>query len=128
MKFKKFFSGVLIIVGTLAASTIVHADEILLGRTILLSGPPGKMADVPIIGCRKVDAIRLQAVRGLRLNRVKLKFQNGQEREFQFQRELGKREKTMWRPLAFPRCVTHVKVYGYSKHTTSGIKVYGRQK
>ena len=62
--------------GLLGASSFAHADDkITLGRTILL-GKSDHGAQIPLLVCRRVDAIKVKADRDMRLERVVVTFNN----------------------------------------------------
>ncbi|KLV04612.1 hypothetical protein ABT56_14200 [Photobacterium aquae] len=127
MKTKSLFAALLLATGLLGASSMAHADDtITLGRTILL-GKSDHGAEIPVIGCRRVDAIKVKAERDLFLERVKVTFQNKETRTFKFYRKVGEDKKTDWRKFAYKRCVTHIEVFGKAKGSSAGVRVYGRQ-
>ncbi|MBY6185145.1 DUF2541 family protein [Marinobacter hydrocarbonoclasticus] len=122
-----FQSAILALSMLLAPATALAKDDFTLGRTILLEhGNRG--ADIPVIGCRKTDAIRLKAKRRLHLKRIKVTFQNGDTRTFHFYRDMKKGAETKWQKFAYRRCVTHIEVFGNSDGSTAGVTVMGRDK
>ncbi|GIU32762.1 DUF2541 domain-containing protein [Shewanella schlegeliana] len=112
----------------LAVSNVAMADEqITLGRTILLgSGDHG--AVIPLLVCRKTDAIRVKAERNLHLEKIKVTFNNGQTKTIHFYRDLKKNQHTDWRGFAYRRCVKKLEVFGNSDGSKAGVKVLGRKK
>lgn len=112
----------------MGASNLAHADDkITLGRTILL-GKSNHGAEIPLLVCRRVDAIRVKAERDLRLERVKVTFKNGETKTINFYRGLDKNKQTDWRKFAYTRCVKNIEVFGKADNSSAGVKVYGRQK
>ncbi|MGI2260708.1 DUF2541 family protein [Shewanella sp. GXUN23E] len=124
---KLFAAATLAIAGFGAVAPVMAADHITLGRTILLEdGHHG--AKIPLLVCRKTDAIKIKAERDLRLNKAVFTFRNGETRTINFYRNLKKNETTDWRKFAYRRCVKHIEVYGEAKDGTAGVKVLGREK
>ncbi len=110
----------------LVGATSAHADdEFTLGRTVVLKGSQDAIVPVPI--CRRTDAIRIKAEKGMFLNRVEVKFQSGGTQTFHFNRGLNKGGKTGWRKFAYTRCVSSLKVYGTPYSSQAGVRVYGRK-
>ncbi|MGS0689432.1 DUF2541 family protein [Shewanella sp. 30m-9] len=128
MNIKSFVAGLMMAASMLAVSNIAMADEqITLGRTILLSGGDHG-AKIPLLICRKTDAIRVKAERDLHLEKIKVTFNNGQTKTIRFYRDLKKNQHTDWRGFAYRRCVKKLEVFGNSDGSKAGIKVYGRKK
>lgn len=121
----KIFSTCLIAASMLFGATAAQADEFTLGRTIVVKGSNDAVIPVPM--CRKAKSIRVKAEKGMHLSRVKVKFQNGESRTFQFNRGLGEDKYTDWRSFAYPRCVTSMEVFGKPYGSKAGVRVYGRK-
>lgn len=102
------------------------AEHITLGRTILL-GNANQGAKIPLLVCRKTDAIQITAEKDLKLNKVVITFQNGDKKTISFYRELKKGQVTKWRKFAYKRCVKNIDVFGHAEHSTAGVKVLGRK-
>ncbi|WP_435532762.1 DUF2541 family protein [Vibrio stylophorae] len=106
-----------------------HADEsITLGRTIVFE-ENNYGADIPLVVCRRADAIRVKADRDMYLREVVLTFKNGDTKTVHFYRNVKKDKKTGWRSLGYgyKRCVKRLEVFATSKHSSAGIRIYGRQ-
>ncbi|MBC7004558.1 DUF2541 family protein [Photobacterium sp. BZF1] len=113
--------------GLLGASPFAHADDkITLGRTILL-GKSDHGAQIPLLVCRRVDAIKVKAERDMRLERVVVTFNNDDTKTIHFHRKLDKHDQTDWRKFAYTRCVKSLEVYGKAEGSSAGVRVYGRQ-
>ena len=111
-----------------ATASMAQADErITLGRTILLE-VGNHAAKIPLLVCRKANAIKVKAERDLRLEHMVIKFRNGETKRINFYRDLKKGQETKWRPFAYQRCVKNIEVYGNSEGSRAGLKVYGNQK
>ncbi len=121
----KIISACLLAGSILLGATSAHADQFTLGRTIVVKGSNDAVIPVPL--CRKAKAIRVKAERGMHLKRVRVKFQNGERRTFQFNRGLAENQKTDWRKFAYPRCVTSLEVFGKPYGSKAGVRVYGRR-
>lgn len=128
MILKSLIGGIFLTTMTLLApASALAGDDFTLGRTILLEhGNRG--ADIPLLVCRNTDAIKLKAKRRLHLKRIKVTFQNGDTRTFNFFRDMKKGEETDWRKFAYRRCVTHIEVFGNSDGSTAGVTVMGRER
>ncbi|MBT1446172.1 DUF2541 family protein [Shewanella sp. JM162201] len=113
--------------GLLCSSVAAQADDITLGRTILLEHS-NHGAEIPLIICRKTDAVKIRAERDLHLRKAVFTFRNGETRTIQFQRKLKKGETTDWRKFSYRRCVKHIEVFGEAKDGTAGVKVLGRER
>ena len=126
MKARSIITGLLMSACVLGSISAAQAeDHINLGRTILLEhGNHG--AKIPLLVCRKANAIKIKAERNVRLNRVVITFQNGDKKTISFYRDLKKDETTNWRAFAYKRCVKHIEVFGNSDGSKAGIKVLGR--
>ncbi|WP_028118022.1 DUF2541 family protein [Ferrimonas senticii] len=120
------FSKMLVAASALVLASVAQAaDDFTLGRTVLLEH--GNLAaQIPVIGCRKTDAIKLKTKRDIRLERIRVTFENGDKRVFHFNKQFRKGQQTGWKKFAFRRCVTHIDVFGNSRNTTAGVTVYGR--
>ncbi|ADN75752.1 conserved hypothetical protein [Ferrimonas balearica DSM 9799] len=119
---------ILLLASTLLAPAAALADDdFTLGRTILLEhGNRG--ADIPLLVCRNTNAIKLKAKRRLHLKRIKVTFQNGDTRTFNYYRDMKKGEQTQWRKFAYSRCVTHIEVFGNSDGSSAGVTVLGHKR
>ncbi|GEM75285.1 DUF2541 family protein [Vibrio sagamiensis] len=120
-----------LLTAALTASTLivpVHADDkFTLGRTILLEH--GNLAaKIPMIVCRNTNAIKIKAEKNLELRKAVVKFQNGEEQTIHFHRNLRKDNTTDWRYFGYRRCVKNIDVYGNSKGSKAGVRVYGKEK
>lgn len=127
MKKKSLLTHLTFVACLFGAATSVYASErINLGRTILLENG-NQAAKIPLVVCRKTDAIKLIAKRDLHLNKVIVHFQNGSEKTIHFYRDLKKGKETDWRKFAYKRCVKNIEVFGNSDGSKAGIKVVGRK-
>ncbi|WP_308443271.1 MULTISPECIES: DUF2541 family protein [unclassified Shewanella] len=125
---KTFAASIIVAASMLVSSSVAMADEqITLGRTILLEGGDHG-AKIPLLICRKTDAIRVKAERDLHLEKIKVTFNNGQTKTIHFYRDLKKNKYTDWRKFAYPRCVKKLEVFGNSDGSKAGVKVLGRKK
>ncbi len=119
-----------LIIGLVTAPNLASAEEILLGRTVLLEHAAQQGAQIPVTPCRRVNALKVEARRDIFLSQVIVKFSNGETKTLGYHRQLKEGEKTDWRPFHLSnrkRCVTHMEVKGTTKHSTAGVRVYGRQ-
>ncbi|BDM65578.1 DUF2541 domain-containing protein [Shewanella sp. NFH-SH190041] len=124
---KKTVLAMLAGVTLMGAAGVQAAENITLGRTILLEdGNHG--AKIPLIVCRKTDAIKIRAERDLKLRKAVFTFQNGETRTINFYRDVKKGDSTDWRKFAYRRCVKNIEVFGEAKDGTAGLKVLGRKK
>ncbi|RJX75792.1 DUF2541 family protein [Vibrio sinensis] len=127
MNSKKLLASFCLFLGFLGAAPAVQADDdITLGRTILL-GDNDNGAKIPLIMCRRVDAIQVRADRDLYLKKVEVTFKNGDTKKINFYRSLREDERTDWRKFAYKRCVKKIEVFGRSKNSSAGVRVYGRK-
>ncbi|MBV7316524.1 DUF2541 family protein [Shewanella sp. NIFS-20-20] len=111
---------------TLPSIAVADDEQITLGRTILLgSGDHG--AKIPLLVCRKANAIKVKAERDLTLERVVVTFNNGDTKTIRFYRDLKKNQTTDWRKFAYKRCVKKLEVFGNSEGSKAGVKVLGRK-
>ncbi|QDF66612.1 DUF2541 family protein [Shewanella sp. SNU WT4] len=101
-------------------------EQITLGRTILL-GIGDQGAKIPLLACRRSDAIKVKAERDLELEKVVVTFNNGKTKTIKFNRHLKKDETTDWRKFGYKRCVDKLEVFGNSDGSKAGVKVYGRK-
>lgn len=86
---KKTVLAMLAGVTLMGAAGVQAAENITLGRTILLEdGNHG--AKIPLIVCRKTDAIKIRAERDLKLRKAVFTFQNGETRTINFYRDVKK--------------------------------------
>ena len=128
MNMKSFVASLMMALSMLAVSNVAVADEqITLGRTILLEGGDHG-AKIPLLVCRKTDAIRVKAERDLHLEKIKVTFNNGQTKTIHFYRDLKKNKYTDWRGFSYRRCVKKLEVFGNSDGSKAGVKVLGRKK
>ncbi|WP_028021450.1 DUF2541 family protein [Enterovibrio calviensis] len=127
MNMKTLLSLSLVLIGLLTLSGTAQAEErITLGRTILLeNGKHG--ADIPLLVCRRVNAIKVKADRDAYLKQVKVTFKNGETKTISFYRNIKEDDTTDWRKFGYKRCVKKLEVFGESKNSSAGIRVYGRQ-
>ncbi|WP_434355740.1 DUF2541 family protein [Parasalinivibrio latis] len=128
MNTKKWVAKLCLALSLLGGAQLAHADDdFTLGRTILL-GKSDHAAKIPLVVCRRTDAIQVKAEKGLFLQKVKVNFRNGESKTIQFQRWLKEDKKTAWREFAYKRCVKSLEVYGKAKDrdSTAGVRVYGR--
>ena len=110
-----------------SVATVQASEQITLGRTLLLKiGAEG--AQAPLILCRRADAIKIQAEKNVYLKRAIVTFKNGDKKTINFHRDLKGGTETDWRSFAYKRCVKNIEVFGNSKNTKSGIKIFGRKK
>ncbi len=117
-----------LIIGFVTASNFANAEPILLGRTVLLEHT-AQGAQIPVTPCRLVNAVEIEARRDLFLSQAIVKFSNGETKTLGYHRQLTEGEKTDWRPFHLSnrkRCVSHIEIKGTSKHSTAGVRVYGR--
>lgn len=127
MKTNTLIATLLVGASLLGAAGTAHADDkITLGRTIVFESH-SQDAVIPLLSCRRVDAIRVKADRDMRLERVKVTFRNGETKNIRFHRSLDKNEYTDWRKFAYTRCVKKLEVFGKSKGSSAGVRIYGRQ-
>ena len=126
MKTKSFLIASLL--ATSLFSTLAQADgKFTLGRTILLEH--GKhAAKIPLVICRRTNAIQIKAERELRLRKAVVKFQNGESKTINFHRNFKEDDKSDWRYFGYRRCVKSIDVYGNSERSTAGVRVYGKEK
>ncbi|MGS0681257.1 DUF2541 family protein [Shewanella sp. 125m-7] len=128
MNIKSVLVSLTLAVGMLVvSSTAIAGEQITLGRTILLSGGDHG-AKIPLLICRKTDAIRIKAEKDLHLERIKVTFNNGQTKTVNFYRDLKKDSYTDWRDFGYRRCVKNLEVFGNSDGSKAGLKVFGRKK
>lgn len=126
MKMKYRFSLVCLALGLLGTGTVVQADDdITLGRTIVFKNTDYG-APIPLLVCRRVDAIKVKADRDMYLQKVVATFKNGETKTFRFYRNIKEDNTTDWRELPYKRCVKKLEVYGQSKNSSAGVRVYGR--
>ena len=110
-----------------SVATVQASEQITLGRTLLLKiGDEG--AQAPLILCRRADAIKIQAEKNVYLKRAIVTFKNGDKKTINFHQDLNGGSETDWRSFAYKRCVKNIEVFGNSKNTKSGIKIFGRKK
>ncbi|MGF1911778.1 DUF2541 family protein [Vibrio kasasachensis] len=116
------------IVGALLVTSNAQADDkFTLGRTLLLEH--GKhAAKIPLLVCRNTNAFQVKAEKGLELRKAVIKFQNGESKTFNFYRDFNKDEYSSWRYFGKRRCVKSINVYGNSKGSKAGVRVYGKEK
>ncbi len=126
MKMKSWFFLVCLALSFFGASTLARADdEITLGRTIVFKNTDYG-APIPLLVCRRVDAIKVKADRDMYLRKVVATFKNGETKTFRFYRNIKEDGTTRWRELPYKRCVKKLEVYGESKNSSAGVRVYGR--
>ncbi|KKD60818.1 hypothetical protein RN22_08735 [Grimontia sp. AD028] len=126
MKMKSWFSVVCLSMGLLGASATAQADDdITLGRTIVFENTDYG-APIPLLVCRRVDAIQVKADRDMYLRKVVATFKNGDTKTFRFYRNIKEDDTTDWRELPYKRCVKKLEVFGESKNSSAGVRVYGR--
>ncbi|WP_422385956.1 DUF2541 family protein [Enterovibrio norvegicus] len=124
---KTLLSLMCVLTGMLTLSNTAHAEErITLGRTILLENA-SHGADIPLLVCRRVNAIKLKADRDAYVRKVKVTFKNDETKTINFYRNIKEDATTDWRKFAYKRCVKKLEVFGESKNSSAGIRVYGRQ-
>ncbi|MGF1707067.1 DUF2541 family protein [Enterovibrio baiacu] len=127
MKMKTLLSLMCVLTGMLTLSSTAHAEErITLGRTILLENA-SHGADIPLLVCRRVNAIKLKADRDAYVRKVKVTFKNDETKTINFYRNIKEDATTDWRKFAYKRYVKKLEVFGESKNSSAGIRVYGRQ-
>ncbi|MGF1688484.1 DUF2541 family protein [Photobacterium japonica] len=127
MKTKTFIATLLVGASLLGTAGLAHADDkITLGRTIVFEHH-SKDAVIPLMVCRRADAIQVKAERDMRLERVVATFRNGETKTIRFHRNLDKNERTDWRKFAYTRCIKKLEVFGKSKGSSAGVKIYGRK-
>lgn len=128
MKIQSLIASLVVAASLLVTSSnVIAGEQITLGRTILLSGGDHG-AKIPLLVCRKTDAIRVKAERDLHLERVKVTFNNGQTKTINFYRDLKEDKHTDWRSFGYRRCVKKLEVFGNSDGSKAGLKVFGRKK
>ncbi|WP_434996524.1 DUF2541 family protein [Vibrio scophthalmi] len=121
-----------ILIGSLMATSLFTTqaqadDKFTLGRTILLEH--GKSAaKIPMVICRRTNAIQIKAERDINLRKAVVKFQNGESKTINFYRDFKEDEKSDWRYFGYRRCVKSIDVYGNSERSTGGVRVYGKEK
>ncbi|MEZ8030069.1 DUF2541 family protein [Enterovibrio norvegicus] len=124
---KTLLSLICVLTSMLTLSNTAHAEErITLGRTILLENA-SHGADIPLLMCRRVNAIKLKADRDAYVRKVKVTFKNDETKTINFYRNIKEDATTDWRKFAYKRCVKKLEVFGESKNSSAGIRVYGRQ-
>ncbi|NLS11829.1 DUF2541 family protein [Vibrio sp. SM6] len=105
-----------------------NADEkFTLGRTILLEHSRSA-AKIPLLVCRYTNAFQIKAEKDLKLRKVVVKFQNGDDKTYQFYSKLNEDEHSRWRYFGRQRCVKSIDVYGNSEGSTAGVRVYGKER
>ena len=125
MRFMKS-KALLIVIGSLMATTEAVARDYLLGRTILQEGR-NRQAIIPITVCRRADEIQIQAERDTFVTKVIVNFQNGSKQTVQFQRKFDRDERSDWRKFTHTRCISSIQVHGRASDNQAVIKVYGRR-
>ncbi|MEC4738075.1 DUF2541 family protein [Shewanella sp. E94] len=124
---KKLMAHILFASCVLTVTSVAKADEqITLGRTIVLEAS-GEGAIIPLLICRKTDALKIKAERKLNLEKVIVTFNNGNTKTVRFYRDLKKNEETKWRSFGYKRCVKKLEVFGSSVGSRAGVKVFGRK-
>ncbi|MEZ8142886.1 DUF2541 domain-containing protein [Enterovibrio norvegicus FF-33] len=127
MKTNTLLSLICVYATLLGIPTAAQADDrITLGRTIVFKNTDYG-ADIPLVICRRVNAIQVKADRDMYLQKVKITFKNGDTKTIRFYRDVGKDKTTDWRKLAYKRCVKKLEVFGKSENSSAGVRVYGRQ-
>ncbi len=115
---------------TLAASSLMllpstaMAGTFTLGHTWLLKIGNVK-GTIPFPICRNAKGFKIEAQRDLRLERVRVRFQNGEEKTYNYYRDVRKDNDTGVRLFGYERCIKRIEVEGNSKGTRAGIKVIG---
>ncbi|KII75633.1 DUF2541 family protein [Vibrio renipiscarius] len=122
----------LMLIGSLVAAALLtsqaHADDkFTLGRTILLEHGSAA-AKIPMVICRRTNAIQIRAEKDLTLRKAVVKFQNGESKTFSFYRDFKEDDKSDWRYFGYRRCVKSIDVYGNSEGSKAGVRVYGKEK
>lgn len=127
MKTKSLFAALCVSFGLMGVSAAAHADDtITLGRTIVFENNDYG-AEIPLLVCRRVNAIKVKADRDMYLSKIKVTFKNGDKKTFNFFRRVKEDNTTDWRRLPYKRCVKHIEVFAESKNSSAGVRVLGRQ-
>ncbi len=127
MKAKTLLAALCVSFGLMGVSTAAQADDtITLGRTIVFENNDYG-AEIPLLVCRRVNAIKVKADRDMFLNKIKVTFKNGDTKTFRFYRKVKEDDTTDWRKLPYKRCVKHIEVFAESKNSSAGVRVLGRQ-
>ncbi|WP_065188261.1 DUF2541 family protein [Shewanella woodyi] len=127
MNIKQLVAKLLVTTSLLVTACFAQADDqITLGRTILL-GAGDHGAKIPLLVCRKADALKVRAERNLNLEKVIVTFNNGSTKTISFYRDLKKDQETQWRGFGYKRCVKKLEVFGNSDGSRAGVKVLGRK-
>lgn len=101
-------------------------DEFLLGKTLLL-GVGDHGATIPLIVCRPVKSIMIEARKELTLDRVKVFYGKSRSKTIQFDRTLKREQESGWKSLGSRLCIKRIEVYGNAEGSKAGIRVYGRK-
>ncbi|SKA67883.1 DUF2541 family protein [Enterovibrio nigricans] len=126
MNKKTLLSVMCVLTGLMGVSSAAHADDkFTLGRTILLENA-NHGAEIPLLVCRRTDAIQVEARKDLHLRKVVVTFNNGETKTIRFHRKVKEDGTTDWRKFAYKRCVKKLEVFGESKNSSAGVRVYGR--
>ncbi|CEO41071.1 DUF2541 domain-containing protein [Photobacterium kishitanii] len=121
---KKGLIGLALLAGGLVTSLPATAGTFTLGHTWLLEigNVKGK---IPFPICRNAKGFKIEAQRDLKLDRVKVRFRNGEEKTYNYYRDVKKDKDTGARLFGYERCIKHIEVSGNSEGTRAGVKVIG---
>ncbi|MCP4956232.1 DUF2541 family protein [Photobacterium aquimaris] len=121
---KKGLIGLALLAGGLVTSLPATAGTFTLGHTWLLEIGNVK-GNIPFPICRNAKGFKIEAQRDLKLDRVKVRFRNGEEKTFNYYRDVKKDQDTGVRLFGYERCIKHIEVSGNSEGTRAGVKVIG---
>ncbi len=101
--------------------------DIKLGQTLLFQ--KGQLeANIPLLLCRRVNAIKIQTEKNIYLKKAIVTFKNEKTKVIAFNRKLKANTETNWRPFAYKRYVKNITVFGNSEPLKAGITVFGKRK
>jgi hypothetical protein len=120
-----------LIVLTFVASSLMllpstaMAETFTLGYTwVLKIGNVKGTIPFPII-CRNAKGFKIKAQRDLKLERVRVSFRNGEEKTYNYYRNIRKDNETGIRFFGYKRCIKRIEIEGNSKGVRAGVKVIG---
>lgn len=117
----------LFVLSLLLSTTVLASDDFRLGSTLLLSIGESE-AIVKPLGCRYTDALQLKVEKqDARIEELKVFYKDGSSRTIKVNKNMSKDERSNWLKLDRRKCITKIRVDGYSKRKMAEVKIYGRR-
>ncbi len=117
----------LFVLSLLLSPAVFASDEFRLGSTLLLSIGESEAIVKPLV-CRYTDALQLKVEKqNARIEELKVFYKDGSSRTVKVGKEVGKDQRSDWLKLDRRKCITKIRVDGYSKSKMAEVKIYGRR-